>query len=312
MNPSISKALKDGFSAANKGWLGILFYAGCWIVAALIGLGILLLSAPPVKTLVDEAAKMRQEAPVPAEKETAAPAEKSEEAALPDLSPEAEEKIGKWLQKGWPFLVLAVLFLLAAGLWLYAGQIGYLAKLVRGEPASFLDILASGLQTFLPALGAALLSLLIFGLPLLLAAGLGIPLAPLLPRWLTVAVLTLFTLLFAAASVWLGVRLFFWFTAVLADRLGPVEAFKASLGLTQGRWGWTFLFALILTLIPVGVDMIFRLLQWLGSLAGGVVGGIFTVVFTLASLAVGIWLPFFSAASTVQFYDEAKRSSAPI
>ena len=60
-------------------------------------------------------------------------------------------------------LLLVALCAVAAFLWLYGGQIGYLAQRVTTQQASLSTFWAAGGRAFWPLVGASLLALLVFG-----------------------------------------------------------------------------------------------------------------------------------------------------
>ncbi|MBI3321099.1 MAG: hypothetical protein HYZ91_02390 [Candidatus Omnitrophica bacterium] len=337
MEPRIGRSIGQGFRAANKSWVGIALFIGCWIaILAIVGLGIAL-TRPPVELFQErlpsvgvppapgataptppgsqpadlfnqmEAGKEAASSPAPA---TAAPATPSPQATDARRAvDERSRRIMKWFGQAWPMLGVCFLLLMATNLLLNGGQIGYLHKRVMGQPVSISEFWRAGSRAFVGLLGALLLVVLaigIAGLTLMLLAGL----FSLLGKGLPGVVVSVLSVLIGAAAVvgivWLAVKVSFWFIAIVVDRVGPLAGFAASVRATRGRWWRTLGLGLLIVLISYAVWIPFALLEWVGNRIGGplapAVGVISNLLGGVASIVVG----FAILAAYIQFYEDAK------
>ncbi|MBI2496287.1 MAG: hypothetical protein HYW10_07015 [Candidatus Omnitrophica bacterium] len=340
MAPGIGRSIREGFRVANRSWIGMGFVAACGIVIGLIALGVVLLMKPP--------AELFQPAPTPAEEvtaptatptaqaapadaqgvdvfaqlgtaETAAPSAQEQEAASPprtDAATSAREQaeqhrrvIGEWFGRSWPVLVLCALFLIAASIWLYGGQIGYLAKRVTSQHASVSEFWVEGTRAFWALLGASLLGVLLFGggvLGIVLIAAVGSAMSSATPQWLLVLLGVVFYAAAFGGWIWLGVRLVFWFVAIVGDRVGPLAGFQASFRATRGRWWRAFGLVVLFVLIALGCWLPFGLLEAIGNLAGGQAALVAGLVSQVGSSVANLYVGFVSLAGFIRFYEDTK------
>ena len=201
MAASIGRALQDGFRAANRSWPGIGFFAGSWIIVALIGAVTVLATQPPPAVFEGqqgepaEAPSAPSAPPVPvgptvpattppdasaqdanvfnqlesAEPPTATAESSATPPAVADADRAAETEraaersrvIESWFRRAWPLLLIALLLFIAANVWLTAGQIAYLVKGVITGTARIGEFWTAGRDAFGSLLGAWCLA--IFG-----------------------------------------------------------------------------------------------------------------------------------------------------
>ena len=221
---------------------------------------------------------------------------------------EQERAMREWLGRAWPVIAVALLFMLAANVWLSGGQIAYLNAQLGHPPAKLSVFWQEGTRAFGRLLGAEALSMLAGAvLVLLLALAMG-ALSPLPP-----AVRNVFGFLMLAVllvvGVWLVVRLSFWFITVVVDGVGPVAGLKASWRATRGRWLKTAGLGLLVGFLSFGVSLVFRLIEWLGSLIGGSAAVMLGAAGALAGLVASLYVGFVALAAFVQFYRDAKGSA---
>ena len=297
MNPSIKKAIGSGFNAANKSFLCMILYVSLWVVATLLVFLVMIPTKPPVQSLAN-VFKNRSELAAPQANAAAAP---GQEVKKREPTPE-EKEIEQWFLRIWPVVMLMVLFLILAGIFLYGGQIGYLTKQIRGEPAKTSDFMTAASKSFIPLVGVYLLSFALIGAPLLVGGGLIALSAKIFPTAFSILLSAVFIVSVLVLFAWLGVRLVFSGLAVPADHIGPIESLKTSFRITKGRFWNVVLFSVVLNLISLAVDVSFRLLNWIGGFMGG------ALIFILAflSIGIGIYLAFLKEAATIFYYDEAK------
>lgn len=310
MNPSISDSVKSGVNAANKGLQGIGLYAAGWTLAAVFSVGAIMFTFPPVKA-IGQVVKNRPPAAAPATTQPVPSADEAAKAQGTESTPE-EKEVKAWALRALPVMILAGLFLMVAGIFLFGGQVGYLAKLVRGEAAKAADFLEAAKKSFKALFAAAMLSIGLGASIILVIGGLIALTQAVLPKLLAVVVTVLLALGLIAVIVWLGIRLFFWQLAVPADRLGPIEAWKASFRATKGRWGQVFLFSIVLWLISLAVNLVFRLLGSMGALFGAGVGGFVAMIVGLLSIAGGLYVSFLTTAAIIRYFDETKKSGEQV
>jgi len=331
MEPRIGHAITEGFRTASRSWAGIGFFVAGWgLLLLLVGAG-LAMTNPPAELLLGPTAMSRGPAgnvlpaeptvpastapagdlfkqmnttapmtPIPAKPATAASS--SEEATQ-----RAERAIGEWFARAWPMvLVLAFLFI-AGSTWLNGGQIGYLAKRVSAGHAALAEFWTVASRAFGALLGGSLLGL----------AGV----AALAVAWFSLVVgligsgrtpLVVLGLLLAAAIVaavvWIGVRLSFWFIAIVSDRRGPLAALKASFQATRGRWWRVLWLGCLAALIGYGAVLPFALLAFLGRLAGGPLETALAIIGNVAGAIASLFVGFAILASYIRFYEDTKSS----
>ncbi|MDP3767625.1 MAG: hypothetical protein Q8S13_06390, partial [Dehalococcoidia bacterium] len=267
MEPRIGHAIKEGFRTASRSWAGIgLFVAGWGLLLLLVGAG-LAVTKPPAELLLGPT--MNATAPAPAAPATPTPAEPTPAASSSEEATQrAERAIGEWFARAWPMvLVLAFLFL-AGSTWLNGGQIGYLAKRVSAGHAALAEFWTVASRAFGALLGGSLLGLA--GVAALAVAWFSLVVGLIGSERTPLVVLgILLAAAIVAAVVWLGVRLSFWFIAIVSDRRGPLAALKASFQATRGRWWRVLWLGCLAALMGYGAVLPFALLEFLGRLAGG-------------------------------------------
>lgn len=329
MGPSIGRSIREGFRAANRSWACMGVVAGLSVGIILIVLVVALVSffvtVSPAELARETAApapetqQVAPEATAPAT--DAAPVDVFNElTTADDVAPpvqnattgqaeDTERLFREWFQRAWPVALPVALCAVAAFLWLYGGQIGYLAQRVTTQQASLSAFWAAGGRAFGPLVGASLLSLLIFGgglLAVALLTGLVAAFAGPTPHWALVAVAVLFYLTLFIGWVWLSIRLVFWFISIVVDRLGPLAGLKASFRATRGRWWRVFGLSALLGLIGIGVWVPFGLLEALEKNVGGAAGPIIVLVSSLLNGAANLYLGFASSAAFIRFYEDTK------
>ena len=343
MGPRIGHSISQGFRAANRSWAGIGFFAGVWI---LIGLFAALAVAP---TRVPEALFLPKEqapqATTPAPGATnpatpapnaqapnlftqlstteapAAPEQDAAAQAAPTPAPppadnstaEQDRLISEWFGRAWPVLLLCVLAVMAANLWLFGGQVGYLAKRVTTQQARIAEFWITGTRSFGSLLLGSLVSLLVLGGMLLVSVLIAMAFSA-LSKTLPAGVLVVLGLILGFAIlgglIWLFVRLSFWFIAIVVDRLGAVAGFKASLRATRGRWWQVAGLGLLVVLISWGAWLPFGLLEWLGHVIGGAASIIFGILGNVLGVAASLYAGFVALASFIRFYEDTKTAQA--
>ena len=351
MTPGIKRSIGEGFRAANRSWLGMGVVAASWMVVFIIAAVSVLLTRPPAELFQERASTEEVVAPAvtasapttpaPAgdsnEEPTlfnqleatgqpaSAPAQASVASPAPDTTERARQNdeernriVGDWLRHAWPVLALCVLLFLLANIWLYGGQIGYLAKQVTAPPTSLSEFLAAGARSFGALLGAFLLGLLA-GIGFVLVIGFMGWLASLLhgalPSWIGTLLGWSVGLAILAGLIWAAVRLSFWFIAIVTDRRGPVAGLRASFRATRGHWWKLFGLIALFVLINIGVGLPLALLEAIGNIAGGGVALTTLIISRLLSVAANLYLMFASAAALIRFYEDTKAApagSAPV
>ena len=302
MTPSIGRSIREGFRAANRSWAGIGFFAASWCVTLVIVVGGVVLTRPPKTGDVAAPAPSSAATQAPNSPETASPAQ-------PRPTDEQQRLVGEWIGRAWPILLLCVLLFVGVSLWLYGGQLGYLAKRLSGEPTRVSEFWTAGSRTFGSLLVAFLLALLMIAgaaLGIILLVWAGDLLSRALPGWLLIllGVIAWGGALFGL--LWLGIRLVFWSVAVVLDRLSALAGFRASFRVTRG-YGWKILgFVLLLGAINFGAQMVFRALQALGLILGGTGALALIAIVFVANLVAFFYLNFATLAAQVRYYQDAK------
>ncbi|MBI4598244.1 MAG: hypothetical protein HY737_07605 [Candidatus Omnitrophica bacterium] len=296
MAARIGTSVVTGFRSANRSWLGIGLYAAGWLVIGVISLASLLVTSPP-QALFEDA-------------DTPAPAVTAQADAqmVEARNTERERIINAWFFRAWPVLLgLAIVYVLATT-WLTGGQLGYAAQLVRTPHAHLRDFRAAGSRHFGPLLGALGLGLAVsviaFAAVIALvmvsaAAGRGVLVA------LSVAAL----LVASVALVWLGVRLVFWWIAIVGDGLGPIAALKASFRATRKRWWRTMGLVALLGVINAGASIVCRAIVIFGGVLGGVGGVLLILAGVLPLIIWSLYFTFVFTAASIRFYDDATKSA---
>lgn len=333
----IGRSIREGFRAANKSWAGIGVVIGVWIVLAIIGVvGIGLTNPPaglgeqagiPVAEIVSPPADTTTDVtPAPAEGATlfteletaedasslapegVAPPAGDDAGERPAQDKEQEEQnrlVQEWVGRAWPVLLVGVLLFVAVSIWLFGGQIGYLAQRVMTQQSSLSQFWTAGARAFWPLLGASLLMFVAFG-GLALLVGVGAAPRAAVPDWF----LAVLVVILCVALVWVAIRLAFWFIAIVVDRTGPIGGFRASLRATRGRWWRLFGLILLLTLISIGVQLPLGLLEGLGRLAGGAAMLATQLISGVVGGIAKVYLGFASLAAFIRFYEDAKAATA--
>ena len=234
-----------------------------------------------------------------------APAQTQAAPAQQQPSPEVEA----WFRRAWPALLFVILIAMLANVWLTGGQIGYLSKRVGGGSAQVSEFWASGSRAFRPLFLASLLSLgavAIGVLAIMLVGGLFAALARVAPSWLIATLSILLLVVAVGALVWLGVRLSFWFVAIVEDRLGPVGGLKAGFRSTRGRW-WTLAgLAGVLAAMTYGAVLVFGVVDLAAGALGGAGGMVLGLLNTVLRILVNLYLGFVALGAVIRFYQDVK------
>jgi hypothetical protein len=317
MAPAIGRSIQDGFRVANKSWAGMGVFALGWVAVGLLVTGLMAALgavAPIPEELAREMARSEQVAVEPAADDedapattAPAPAAPSTEATAPAMTQEQILSLALgWLGRAWPLLLLIVAVLMAAGGFLYGGQLGYVTKRMREGTAPALEVWHAGTRAIGPLMASSLLSLLAT-VGAALVIGLVVWVASLLPQVLGVVLGLLVVLALTVAVVWALVAITFWFIAIVADRQGVVAGIRASVHLVRGRWWKTFGLLVCLMLIAIGLALPLGLLEGVGQAVGGVGGGMLVFLSSvLQILVVNLYFGFVFSAAAIRYYDDAK------
>ena len=314
MAAAIGRSIKAGFAVGNKSWAGMAAYAGGWVNVGLFVAGVLFLagSVAPVPQELTKA--FRPTTPPPAEAPTTntvtpAPVEQLQTppAAQARLNDEHVMQVaGEWLGHAWPFVALLVIGMLVAASWLYAGQLGYVTKQVREGRAPIAELWQAGNRAVGPLLAGSLLSLLAAAVGALIIGAMAWLLS-LLPE---VAGMVVGAILFVAAgvaAVWLLVSVTFWFIAIVADRLGPLAAVKASFKTVRSQWWKTLGLLACLMLIALAIALPLGIVEGIGNTMGGVGGGVLVMVSNILQLVVvNVYFGFVFSAASIRYYEDSK------
>lgn len=305
MPPGVKRSLVEGFRVAGRSWGGIGLFVLAWLVVGLIVVAGLALSRPPATLLEAPPAAVAPVAPA-AEEAAAAP----ETAAAPVLAQtEQQQQLNAWLGRAWPVLLFGFVLLIAAGLLIQGGQVGYVTQQVRAGRATWADMSGAATRSFGSLLGAGCLSFA--------AVGVGVGVAALLIAALqalsgvVVAVVGIVLVLaMVAGVVWLSLRLALWPIAIVAERLGPVAGLKASWRLSRGRW-WTLLgITATFLVISLGIAIISALAEGLSNVIGGGVALAMQLLNALVTGAANLFLSFATMGALVRFHEDAKGTTS--
>lgn len=182
-----------------------------WALILIVSVVILLAARPPIEAIRTVA--KNNEINKQAAQQPAVSAARDEKQKPRVLTPE-EKKILDWLKTTWPVFLFLFVFLFLAFTLIEAGQIGYLAKIVRERQASIADFFAAARASFLPLCGAQILMAALFFLIVSLGIGFVALASAILPRVLT-GILGFFILIgVVIAVIWFSLRLFFYAISV--------------------------------------------------------------------------------------------------
>lgn len=153
-------------------------------------------------------------------------------------------------------LVTGVVILVQTLVSLFTGL--WIVSLVDSKGKSLGKSAGAAAHTYLPALGATIISFLIFGA--LLSVGI-------VPLFLGISTLSselmvvgiLLFLIMLIPSVYLGLRLGFYSQAILLDKKGVISSLKHSWYLTRKRWWNTFAFFLLFVIILLVISFVLNL-----------------------------------------------------
>lgn len=301
MEPEIGRSIREGFRVANRSWPGIGFVAGIWLSVFFVVLLLIVggFGMDLLQKVIQQEASLRQAA------------QAGEASAVREQQEKLKRLVNdEFQQRSWPVLIgcllIALLVLLTVSLGLYGGQMGYLVRQIRGEPARVSDFWIIGKRTLGPLLGSSVLACLVglggLGLPFLLLLALSF-----VSKLLSGILAVLFVIAAIVVLIWLSVRLCFWPIAIVAERFGPIAGLKASFRATQGRWGKIALFILVFVLIQIGGIVVFTPLQWLGGLLGSIGS---TLLLILRLVVLNLYLPFALSAALIRFYEDTKSTPA--
>ncbi len=272
--------------------------------------------APALDSEPDALSPVTDELAAPADE--AEPAERFEErlAALPEPGPSPEQRaseaaqvIGEWFGRAWPLLTLCLLVVIAGSIWLSGAQIGYVAKRVLAQQATLAEFLSAGSRSFVPLLGGSMLWILAVGVLILSAVLIALALSALgnvLPGWLVGLAAAALVLAALTGLMWIGVRLSFWFIAIVADRLGPMAGLKASFRSVRGRWWKVAGLIMLMALISVGAWVVAGLIETIGNVIGGGAATVLALVSNAAGVVANLYISFATIAACVRFYEDAK------
>lgn len=237
-------------------------------------------------------------------------------AGLPEPGPSPEQRaseaariIGDWFGRAWPLLTLCLLVVIAGSVWLSGAQIGYVAKRVLAQQATLAEFWSAGSRSFVPLLGGSALWILAVGVFVLSAVLIALLLSALgnvLPGWLVGLAAAVLILAALTGLLWTGVRLSFWFIAIVADRLGPVAGLKASFRLVRGRWWKVAGLIMLMALISVGAWIVAGLIETIGNVIGGGAATVLGLVSNAAGVVANLYISFATIAACVRFYEDAK------
>lgn len=313
MQPGVMRSIGEGFRAAVKSWPGIGLFVAVAIpvtVAVVIGVAV---TNPPAELF--EPGVTAELAPPAQPAEPAAPAASPTTPAPSPLERERARReeqarvVTQWFGRAWPALLLIALFAFAANVWLTGAQIGYVGKRVLTQQARASDFWTEGARAFGALLGVNGLTLLGYG-GLMILAVLFIALLSSMSGLAAAGLGLVIGVPVALAIIWVAVRLSFWSPAVVMDRLGPIAGLKASFRATRGRWWRVFGLWVLLTLIGLGLQIVFRAFSTLGGLIGGLGGTILDVIVAIPAILASLVLAFATPAASVRFYEDAKSNPA--
>ncbi|HEX9780003.1 MAG TPA: hypothetical protein VGB20_02175 [bacterium] len=302
MVPAIGRSIGSGFQAANRSWAGIGLYALGSLIIGGIALGSILVTNVPEELLQPQTVE-----------DTGAPAD--DDAAITQLEQQVEtqQQVAlDWVGRAWPLLLLALVVGVAGGLWLNAGQIGFVAQMIRTQHADAKTFVqAAGARVgalflaWLLSIGAAIGFAIVLGLVGVVLALIGAG-----PAWLAVVLGIVVAIAVLAGLIWLAVRLVFWFIAIVADGAGPVAGLKRSFAATKGRWWPVFGLGLVLGLISFAVTQVFQLLVGLGNLLPGAAGITLAVAFGVVGFAINLYVGFAVLGAYLRYYEDTKAPAA--
>ena len=205
-------------------------------------------------------------------------------------------------------LLIAILLFIAANVWLTGGQIAYVGKLVTVGSTRVAESWTTGLKIFSSLLGAWCLAVFGVGALALLIALLSFLMslvANAAPKWVSAPVGVLIGLALFVGMIWLGVRLLFWFVAIVLDGAGPVAGLKASWRATRGRWWHVAGLGLAVIALSFAISGVFGLLERAGG-ALGTAGNMLVMLSNVGGIIANLWLGFWVTAALVQYYADAK------
>lgn len=310
MEPAIGRSIKEGFRATNRSWAALGLVVGSWVVVWVVAGLMVVLTQVPAELFRPPAALQQTAAPDAGTPGAPAAPEDDQAQAVRETEENRLRIAGEWFGRAWPMLLVALLFLSGISTWLYGGQIGYLAKQVRGEPTKISEFWIAGTRAFWPLLGGWLISLLL-AVGIVAAIVLVALAIAALPDAVSGILGVILTIAGVVALVWLLVRAVLWFVAIVADRLGPIAGLTASFRATRGRWWKLFGLLLLLLLIALGVGLVFALFEGLGDLLGGVSAVAIRFLSSVLQLVVvNLYLGFAMTAALIRFYEDTKSVAA--
>ncbi len=327
MGPTIGRSIGQGFRAANASWAGMAVVGAGWLLAGLIAVVGVAVTNPPQEVFEERAIAPPEAAAPDVATPDATPTEPSAAAPAAPPAPELEDIAAvddarrdrlftEWVGRAWPMLLVCALFVLGAGVWLNAGQIGYLVQRVRTGQARVADVWRTGTRAFGALLGGWVLSALGVGALLLIVSAFGFVLQALpdaIPDWLVRVLAILLVVGLVGASIWLFVRLSFWFIAIVADAMGPIAGLKASVRATRGRWWKVAALGLLAILMSYAALIPSMLLEWLSGFAAGPAGFVLGIFASLAGVVAGLYIGFAVLAAYIRFYEDVKTAAtAPV
>jgi len=319
MEPSIGRSIRQGWSTAARSWPAIGLFAVLWMAVGFMTMLGVAVTEPPDEILApitEETTAPVAPAPAPAAATEAPSDPLSPEAVPSDSAPPAArelerrmELLGEWFGRAWPVLLACALLFVAGNVWLFGGQIGYLARRRQDAAVKLSELWKAGTRSFLPLAGGWLLSLA--GVAALVVGGVLIGLLfsllpAAVPDGLIAAVAVLLVLAALAGVLWLMVRLAFWFIAIVVDRIGPIAGLRASLRASRGRWWPVAGLGALVVAISFGASLPFALVEWLSKALGGVAGQIVLLISNVAGFVVSLFVGFVGLAAFLGFYEDAK------
>ena len=291
----LGQSLKGGFQTANRSWAGMLVYAGSLVV--IVSVAILAFVIGSLSTGV-----LQQ---LPEVVKTYGQIQNQDPTAASQNMDQIRKAFVPWLSRIWPALLVSGLLVVVSGVWIYCGQVSYLAKLIREGSAQISEFWAGPIRTLVPVFLAGLLSIGILGALVAAIASVAALLSQ-ISRPFAWVFASLSVIVAIGLLIWLGVRLSFCYISIVADRLGPISGLWASFKITKGHWWYTFGFFVVIALISFAVGAGFQILvrgtgkmdSWSGLILG--------VPAALLSVGINLYMNFFKLASKICFYNGLK------
>ncbi len=309
MNPSIGTCVKSGLRTANQSIPAIAISMAAWIVAVALSIVLLFAAAAPfgaVKKLAQDRAR-NQKPPVTSQLNPPPSVIQPQTTPRP-VSPE-EKAVRGWIVKPGTIFSLSLIIILwiSMVLWLRGGQIGYLSRKIRDNRASAGDFFSWGVKSFIPLLGARIISLAVVLAPILLYTLLAFLASKIFPKVVAGLFIFLGFIALVYAIIWVALKLVFYAISIASDRKGPLQALTFNLALTCGRMLHILCLLLVFSLFHFGLSLGNGFFGFAAKLAGHGAFMVRIVGFVVSSIA-GVYLDYFKTAACITYYDAAKNS----